>query len=364
MIFLIVVAVIVATYFWNKKRAFISFAAYYAKKRQEFPWLDKWIKDHVDPTKSRAAFTAGTNVGMAVIIVAVIAGVGFVIQFIAGGGSAKRTVIMLVFTAIGLVLSELYARKQAKNPGTTDDEDYGLTLECPQCGCPHSWVLIEERNTVASTDKTTWSDIHTNRVESVKVVYEGTTIRDFKCLNCNHTEHLVFENRRWEKYKPEEHTVFTPPKSAWELPSDITGKAADKLYEQVKAAQTNTAANTTTTAAVKKDYAANISALQQAAQMGSRDAMYDLGYAYLLGSGVEQDQDKAKMWLEKAWFVEETEDFELGWTIYEEAKSAGEAHDNDRAIALFQKALETYDAKSQWWAKDAIEKLEALKKLK
>jgi hypothetical protein len=242
----------------NKIRAKKPYADYYARKRREFPWLDKWIKENVNPAELRASEGAGTKTATSFALFIVFGGIGGIIAFIYGSW-----VVFFVFVAIGLLISELIGRKHLKNPATLDNEEVGLTLECPSCHCPHSWVLLEEENIVEEsetvTTKTTRSgygqgDLMDSLLEGFKengttvksiTYYYGRSERDFKCLNCNHTEHREYK-AQWTKYEPEEHIVHNPPKAAWmpqEVAREIMGNRANNLYEQVKAVQTNTTAN-------------------------------------------------------------------------------------------------------------------------
>jgi hypothetical protein len=336
----LMIPVFIVVYIWNKRRAVRTFTAYYAQKRQEFPWLDKWIKDHVDPSILRAGDTAIGNMGIIAIIVFVFSIIGFLIF-------DRLSIGLFVFVVIGLVLSEIYARKQAKNPGTVDDQNGGLTLECPSCGCPHSWGLLEEKNIVDRTETTTeeitrkgygQGDFLDSLDEGFKsngttrkstTIYIGRSIRDFKCLNCGHTEHNEYDGR-WGK-DPREHQSFSPPKTAWEIPSDISGKvannAADDLYQKVKTAGSNPTTNTAVKAGEKdatvakladtddvlvlyatakkasenKDEATAHQLYLKAAELGHAESCKALGITYEMGyEPVEKDLAKAKMWYEKA----------------------------------------------------------------
>ena len=219
---------------WNRIRSLRTYTAYYAHKRRQFPWLEEWLKKHGNTIALRAKEGAGTSTLYTVLIFLVFAGLGY---FIFGGfffPSKSSIVGLFIFMAIGLALGELLARKRAKNPGTADDQD-GLTLECPSCTCPHSWVLVQEENTIegstTSTETTTRSgygrgDFFDSALEGFKkdgtttrvtTTYYGTSIRDFKCLNCDHTEHNEYNMKWGESRVPKEGvTKFSPPKSAWE----------------------------------------------------------------------------------------------------------------------------------------------------
>ena len=62
---LLVLAVIIVGFILlkklNKIRAKKPFADYYAKKRREFPWLEKWINENVDPAELRASEGASSS---------------------------------------------------------------------------------------------------------------------------------------------------------------------------------------------------------------------------------------------------------------------------------------------------------------
>ena len=99
-IFLVIVAGIIFLLIRRSKakkaQNVIVYTEYFAQKRQQFPWFDNWFKENGDPSKSM-----GT-------------------EFLA-----------------------------EKNPSdyvasTIDGYEKGLTLECPSCGCPLSWVMIQK----------------------------------------------------------------------------------------------------------------------------------------------------------------------------------------------------------------------------
>lgn len=52
--------------------------------------------------------------------------------------------------------------------------------------------------------------------------------------------------------------------------------------------------------AVAQDYAKAMEWYEKAAEAGSPDAMYQIGYLYYHGQGVNQDDGKAKEWYEKS----------------------------------------------------------------
>jgi hypothetical protein len=145
--------------------------------------------------------------------------------------------------------------------------------------------------------------------ETVTVVYTGKSIKDFKCLNCGHTERNEY-NERWVNKEPDEGLLkFHPPKAGWEIPSYLNKASVDKAYEQAKVAEAlenSTAAPAQTSqgtqgAKAGADNAAGINpALLKAAELGSREACCDIALKYLLGRGVEEDHEQAAIWLEKS----------------------------------------------------------------
>jgi len=241
-----------------KEKAMKIYGDYYTKKRQEFTWLEKWIKDHIDPTEIRASVDAGGNIFLAGVVFIVLT---FILGWVLKGVFFKLTyekpemvkvLIDAIRIAIAFVLAsfvrKIIVKKQKTNDPSILEPTQGLTLECPSCHCPHSWVMVKEKNIVdgtstMTTTKTTtikgggtdWGFGAGDRVVTSKKIktlsHNGTAVRDFKCLNCGHTEHNEY-NESWSEYPDEDAKTFNPPEAAWEVP--IHSDMYKKYREQVK----------------------------------------------------------------------------------------------------------------------------------
>jgi len=193
LIFLAIVALIVLIIIRktkaSKARKIPVYTEYYARKRVEFPWLENWIKENGDPSVERAS------------------------EFMASKDPSDYVCFR------------------------NGDTEHGLTLECPSCGCPHSWVMTEKEVIVETKSEkikeitTTrkgagedWGfgrgDVTTRSSKFDGYVYTGRSIKNFKCLNCGHTEQNEY-NEEWNtneysRVEPESwHSVFDPPIQAW-----------------------------------------------------------------------------------------------------------------------------------------------------
>ena len=385
----------------NKIRAKKPYADYYAKKRKEFPWLDNWINENVNPAELRANEGASSSTVVSIILFVIFGVIGGIILLFSGS-----LVAFFVSVAIGLGIGELMARKNLKDPTILENEEVGLTLECPSCGCPHSWVLLEEENVVEEIETTTetttrsgygqgdfidWSmEGFKQNGTTVKetTVYYGRTERDFKCENCGHTEHN--EYKAFWKYEPNsQHIVHNPPKPAWmtrDVARQAAEKRANKLYEQVKSTQTgspaetapNTPAETASTpnfaglnnpedlflagkkADDNKDYAMSFPLFLKAAEMNHCRACGYVAMSYRYGQGVEKDYAKAIMWYEKELEIDKDEAFLTCSAIGELYRDGGYGiqRDLEKARYWFQLDVDTYDDD------DAKKALKELKKLK
>jgi hypothetical protein len=214
----IAIGIFAATLFGKKAKA--RFAVYYAKKRKQFPWLENWIKEHGDPEPVRmkdrlsmarfvifGALTIGLVGGGIVVNI-------FVFDILVAGTATT------VITAILLAIALLIANKRVGKPQSEISWMSELTLECPQCGCPHAWSLTAYNivvskvdisiSTTTTTTESKWKggspdiidwgmsgfkkDGTTTKKKSTKrVAITGTEITDFHCENCNHTPHTEKE---------------------------------------------------------------------------------------------------------------------------------------------------------------------------
>jgi len=176
-----------------------EYTDYYADKRRQFAWLESWIQKRGDnPAKIRAYSSASGNTMLSIIIFLV---VGFILNLITAGSMTAGVIYLIIY--FGVIF--LITWRVKSDPGSLEPEK-GLTLECPSCHCPHSWILtqreiiIEDSSTTTTKTTTTretsggdlvsmsqsiLNDGTTTRVDST-TVYSGREIKDFKCLNCGH----------------------------------------------------------------------------------------------------------------------------------------------------------------------------------
>ena len=234
-----------------KEKKTNAIAGYYAEKRLQYPWLDKWLNDWN---------------GKGVDIVAI---------------RAKDTF--------------------GKDPHCEPEQ--GLTLECPSCGCPHSWVLLHVEEIVENKE----TNYHLNGRGGEKtdsIYFTGRSIKDFKCLNCGHTQHNEYDEEwRWPRDrkddKESEQYDYDPPKPAWEIPGNVSEQAGKKIYEQLQAQQSSAAApqSAPSPQTVQASASGINPDLMKAAELGNRDAAYDIATMYLLGRGVAKSMEEADRWL-------------------------------------------------------------------
>jgi hypothetical protein len=338
-VFLINLALIAAAVYFGKKyykkfkgQKSNAFTEYYTQKRQQFPWLDRWLSDwqsqNIDPVQIRANRLFG------------------------------------------------------KNPAEEYSDEYGLTLECPSCRCPHSWVMTAKDNIVENKETTTETIYRSGygkgdffdsvsegfkkngKEEKVKVVYTGRAIRDFKCLNCGHTERNEY-NERWVNYEPDTgFREFNPPVTAWEIPQGYVNQAASALYEQAKTAGRSTEPPAAPSAQQTTPAVANIAginpSLLKAAELGNVEAQGDLADMYLLGNGVRKDMGEAEKWLRKIWEADTSRDDyyddDTEWhsdlianEIKDRGISASVANKYALAVQLYQMAAEMGNADAHYY---------------
>jgi len=216
-------------YKWNKTRSLRAFKKYYAQKRREFPWLDNWIKQNGDPSESRAKDNSMTSVVVAIFAL-------LALLFITYLFSRITVTKSLVYLAVSFGVCWLAGRKTVKGAGEEEPEA-GLTLECPSCGCPHSWEMPRREIIIESAEKITETTTMTGygrgdgfdsllegfkqdgTTEKVTIVYTGKEIKDFGCLNCGRTENHEYD-REWKRAEKDAEMVsevynYNPPKRAW-----------------------------------------------------------------------------------------------------------------------------------------------------
>lgn len=117
------------------------------------------------------------------------------------------------------------------------------------------------------------------------------------------------------------------------LPLSASAQSADRLYEQGK------------TLYDQKKYTEAVPKLRAAAEKGHKKAQYRLGKCYDKGHGVEEDDQKAFQWYQKA----AAQDYHKG--LYELGrcyrKGKGVPKDNKRAFELFTKAAKQDNGEAQ-----------------
>jgi hypothetical protein len=228
----VIVGFFIMLYKWNKTRTLRGFKTYHEQKRREFTWLDNWIKANGDPSEKMAGSGSMVHVLAAVAVFLVL----MIITYFIGKIGNVGIVPTLVYLAIAAGVCWLLGRRIMKNPsGYKDDpRETGLTLECPSCHCPHAWAMLQKE--VIFDDATVHSKVTTTTIkgggtdwgfgagdssrtseEVTGITYYGKEIKDFKCLNCGHTEHNEYE-KQWSQNVAPEQGVYTydPPKTAWE----------------------------------------------------------------------------------------------------------------------------------------------------
>jgi uncharacterized membrane protein YbaN (DUF454 family) len=225
----VIVGFFIMLYKWNKTRTLRAFKKYYAQKRSEYPWLDNWIKQNGDPSESRAKANSMMSVGAAIFVL-------LALLFITYLFSRITVIKSLVYLAISFGVCWLAGRKTVKGAGNEQPEA-GLTLECPHCHCPHSWVMhrkeaiIDNVSTITTKNTRTGygqGDIIDSAFEGFKQngttekstsTYDCRYIKDFECFNCGQTEQKVYE---MTLNNPPKTGVFdyNPPNTAWGYKED------------------------------------------------------------------------------------------------------------------------------------------------
>ena len=216
----------------RKAKTLTVFTAYYAAKRKEYPWLNNWLNGwknkNVDPVQLRAESAASGNKWLSLIVFVGIILIGNIVFDLIGS---------IISIAVAFLAVYLISKKSAINPGDYVAEQ-GLTLECPSCNCPHSWVMLQRETIVERMEKTTRTTTRkgygtVDPFESMmgmkgdgtesktSIVYYGRSIKDFECKNCNHTEQNEYDES-WPSNRDDwemgSHLQkFNPPHPAWEF---------------------------------------------------------------------------------------------------------------------------------------------------
>ena len=237
-------------FFWYKmsdakiqNKALVEYKKYYEKKRSEFTWLDNYIKEKGNPSKDRSSLQGRSGTRMwatgafiivffiAFLISRKIAGSMFPVESSRITDFPSYIIWLLNFElktilagAAGVFVSMMVTTWKLKekddNPGDFRAEP-GLTLECPTCHCPHSWVLLdtqfvleeEVRNREVTMRRSSGGLDHYS--SKVNLSFKGTTVKNFKCLNCNATHRGEFDST-WTSAPTGEITVYDPPKEAFQ----------------------------------------------------------------------------------------------------------------------------------------------------
>ena len=260
---LILIAIAIILYLRNMGSALGEYGHYYKDKRRKFPWLDKWIKDNrIDPARTRAneaVFYSMIGFAASYLGISFIGGgiINFVIRFLSEAYLIQHRLIPndfehFLYMHLGTILSIIVAVIVGQKlwSGKLKDPEYenaeaGLSLECPSCHCPHSWVMLkrqsivekewqEKKTTTTTTKKTVSADAYgggfigqmfasassgssTSTSTEITDYYSGKTHRDFKCLNCGKTSHHVCEETWVDKRPDESEDIFDPPPGAWSV---------------------------------------------------------------------------------------------------------------------------------------------------
>ena len=259
---LVLIAIAIILYFRNMVTALGEYGRYYKDKRRKFQWLDNWIKERrINPAKTRAYEAVNfpmIGFGIAYLGIAFVGGgiLNFVIRFLSESYLIQHRLVpndfehflyMHIGTILSIIAAVIVGQKmwagELDNPAYSPSEA-GLSLECPSCHCPHSWVLLRRQSTVekewqekrtvkTTTTKTVSADAYgggfigqmfasassgsrTSTRTEITNYYSGKTHRDFECRNCGKTSSNVYEETWVDKRPDENEAVFNPPRSAWD----------------------------------------------------------------------------------------------------------------------------------------------------
>jgi hypothetical protein len=314
-----------------KKEVVKVYGDYYAEKCRQFTWLDKWIKDHANTPEKRAEQAIDDKLSSASLAcLAILFGGGLIFWFILNAifhpiRFVPTTIVQIIALAAAFVPSILVGRKMTRkpiNPGVLDPEGLfykkGLTLECPQCHCPHAWGMVREKNTVTGgstmTQTTTRSGYgQGDFMDSLGEGFQsnGTTKkswstwtydaeRDFVCLNCNHKEHNVYHERGYSLPDEDPHE-FHPPELAWgslKIPEEKKQQAKE---EAIARGDPQALYDKGHNAAVNDDYKTAFTYYQKAVEKGHVYAHLCLGLLYYYKTrGVPHDKAKGRELIAKA----------------------------------------------------------------
>jgi len=337
---------------WNKNRTKKAIAAYYARKRKEYAWLDKWLNGQkFDVVQLRA----NEESGVSNLITIIVLGVVFLIALFIG-----KAVLFIALPAITLGIIELIAWRTSKNPGNyTNGFNYGLSLECPSCHCPHAWVMTEKEKIWDSKviNTTTQSGYQKNFTFNVyekktstdeSITFSGRSYSSFKCLDCgHHIERQEYEeSETFNNYNPGDleswHKFYNPPMPAWQIPESVIKEDKEKKKRERAAEgevfneQAKESEKATEDGKDNFDFVESFEILKNASEKGNIESMKKLAIRYLIGLGCEKDESQAIRWIKKA----DGKQSHFPRVAYEYGKEADNNKNYMLAFPLFQKAME------------------------
>ena len=232
----IILSVLVLMFILNILRASKIYTNYYKDKKDEYPWLNEWINKNGNPAKLRTFEAVIEKIISVIFWYLVVAFVGGFIAIII------CRIIMLdiyvpqnltaVFLNGGIVLASIIAMIVAwkkwnatiGNPAYISNI-YDLGLECPHCGCPHSYYLrshqfvVDSEITTTTTTRTKGQYMDSTDSYDTKS-YAGRKLIDCVCVNCKHEDHIerpkTWDYKYYDAKKPDETPiVFDPPLKLW-----------------------------------------------------------------------------------------------------------------------------------------------------
>jgi|GEM_PF-3180095 len=251
-------------YFRNRGEARRDYNAYYNEKRKQFPWLDGMINQRGKNIANIRAFEGANALRTALMFLAIALILGWVlvgaIQFLAYLYTIfffdpfykfSRPVAVILWIS-GLIIGYIVAFFIVKGRYYSTPPK---VIECPECGCPHSWDLINKKNHVekeyieeiTTTTTTTRSGGNANdygggfigalfaggggsstsRSRERRQVYEGTEITEYICNNCGHTA-TETKAETWYCNRPTEEIAYKNIGFTW------TGGGEGILYKGIR----------------------------------------------------------------------------------------------------------------------------------
>jgi hypothetical protein len=236
---LLIIAAMILVHTGNKIYTRIALKKYYDEKLTQFEWLRDWVKKNPKYISIRTKAHAGSGLMMMQIVFwGGMILTWLIVSFILGGifgvhvGNDTPVAMFCIYGGL-LLLAELAAIKSIGVPKTSADRKYGGTLECPTCGCPHSWGMLFHHNDVRKTRtvttttwegdddhvvyrKNVWGEWKSTKKTEVSKYHYGKVIQDFKCDNCGNKQHYEF-GEEWTGSLPDTTPKhFNPPDYAFD----------------------------------------------------------------------------------------------------------------------------------------------------